>query len=124
MTTLTELIRDIHARNIEAGWWNDPDTGESLIGNKMVEAAKILLIHAELSEAVEYHRKGGTDNHLKQFPGIAVELADVFIRWADIVGALGLTEFMAMVINEKREYNRQRADHQKNSRVAEGGKKY
>ena len=123
-TELTEVISDIHWKNIQAGWWNDPETGKELLGNPMVEAAKLLLSHSELSEAVEYHRKGGADNHLPEFPGLAVELADVFIRWADMVGALGLTDIMAQVIKRKREYNRARADHSRSARVATGGKKY
>lgn len=120
---LTQLIRNIHDANIAAGWWT-ASNGDDLRYDPMVQAAKILLIHSELSEAVEYHRKGGNDSHLTDVPGVAVELADVFIRWADIVGALGYGEVMEEIIARKREYNRRRIDHTATARAAEGGKKY
>lgn len=123
LSPLTALIADIHRRNVAAGWWTDND-GTDLRDNPMVQAAKMLLIHSELSEAVEYHRKGGKDSHLPERDGLAVELADVFIRWADIVGALGYADTMAEVIAEKRAYNAKRADHSRAARNATGGKKY
>lgn len=46
----------------------------------------ILLMGTELSEAFEYLRKGGgMDNHLPEYPGEAVEMADLFIRGLDYI---------------------------------------
>jgi NTP pyrophosphatase (non-canonical NTP hydrolase) len=42
---------------------------------------KIALMHAELSEALEYSRKGdGPSDHIPEFSGMEEEFADVIIR--------------------------------------------
>jgi hypothetical protein len=118
----TAAIVDIcHGMSYNAGWWHDLQTGESLIGQRNV-GELLCLVHSEISEAMEGHRKGLMDDHLPNRPMIEVELADAIIRICDIAGALGLDLPGAIV--EKLQYNAQRADHKLENRKADGGKKY
>jgi len=56
------------------GWW---DEGREL-------GTVIALMHSELSEALEYGRKGdGRSDHIPDYSGIEEELADVIIRIMD-----------------------------------------
>ncbi len=57
----------------EKGFWENPREFGTLIA----------LIHSELSEALEGHRKGDMAN-------VAEELADVVIRLADLCGGLSI----------------------------------
>lgn len=82
----------------------------------------IALCHAELSEALEGHRKSLMDDKLPQFPMITVELADLLIRVFDMCGGLKLD--LAAAFIAKMEYNRTRADHKLENRKAPGGKAY
>ena len=82
----------------------------------------LCLIHSEVSEALEGHRKGKMDDHLPHRKSIEVELADACIRIFDLAAGLGLDLGGAIV--EKDLYNQQRADHKVEARLAEGGKKY
>lgn len=84
-------------------------------------ATKLALIHSEVSEALEGVRKGKMDDHLPHRSALEVELADAAIRIFDLAGALGLDLGSAIV--EKLAYNAQRADHTREARAAEGGKK-
>ncbi len=64
---LNSLVKDIHSKNIEAGWWNDPETGESLLNHKFtpyVVATKIMMTVTELAEATEGYRKDLMDDKL------------------------------------------------------------
>lgn len=93
MTPTLDQIRaridDIHARNVAAGWWNDPKTGEDLHGKR--PALELLaLVHSELSEGLEGVRKGLMDDKLPHRPMIEVELADAEIRACDLMGGFGL----------------------------------
>lgn len=108
-----------HANSVNAGWWHDLDTGAPLARN----AGELLaLIHSEVSEALEGHRKGLQDDHLSHRPSIEVELADAFIRICDLSEALGLDLGGAVV--EKMAFNRLRADHKPENRRAAGGKRF
>ena len=120
MHATNALVGYIHQQNVDAGWWNDLQTGESLIGKRNV-GELIALVHSELSEALEAHRKDLMDDKLPHRKGIEVELADAVIRIYDMAGGLGLDLGGAIV--EKLEYNRKRADHKPENRRAVGGKK-
>src|SRR4051812_41087862 len=74
-----------HGASAEAGWWDGVDPRAP-----HVVPAKLCLIHSEISEAMEGHRKGLMDDHLPHRTMIEVELADAVIRIADLAGALGL----------------------------------
>lgn len=100
-------------------WWRDLDTGEPLKRNV---GELLCLIHSEISEAMEGHRKGLKDDKLPHRPMIEVELADALIRILDAGEGLGLD--IGGAVAEKLAYNRQRADHKPENRRKEGGKKY
>lgn len=117
----TALVNICHGEATAAGWWNDLCSGESLIGKRNI-GEMLCLIHSEISEAMEGHRKGLPDDKLPHRPMIEVELADAVIRIADLAGAMRLD--LGGAIAEKLEYNRKRADHKPENRKADGGKKY
>lgn len=89
---------------------------------KAVVAQKLCLIHSEISEAMEGHRKGLQDDKLPHRPMMEVELADAVIRISDLCGAMGYD--LGGAIAEKLAYNAQRADHKPENRAKDGGKKY
>lgn len=101
-------------------WWRDPTTGEYLVGRN--EPEMIALIHSEVSEGLEHLRKGTMDDKLPHRKGIEVELADAMIRIGDMAAALRLDLGGAIV--EKIQFNRDRADHQLESRRQAGGKAF
>lgn len=111
-----------HAAAKQSGWWTNIKTGEDLTetGNFNV-AEKLCLIHSEVSEAMEGHRKGLMDDKLPHRKMIEVELADALIRIGDLAGALGLD--LGHAVAEKMAYNGKREDHKIANRIA-GGKQY
>jgi hypothetical protein len=101
-----------------AGWYKDPQTGEDIQRNF---GEVVALMHSELSEALEAHRKNLMDSHLPYRNGIEVEFADLIIRVLDTCGALELDIAGALI--EKNRYNKNRADHKLENRK-NNGKKY
>lgn len=83
---LPELCRKIgdwrQSKGFETGVHNIPE--------------KLLLIHSEVSEACEEHRKGN-------WYEFEYELADIFIRLADLADGCGIN--LAKKINDKMEKN-------------------
>jgi NTP pyrophosphatase (non-canonical NTP hydrolase) len=118
---LSVAAEAIHRRNVDAGWWSDLQTGESLKGKRNV-GEMLCLVHSEISEAMEGHRKGLMDDKLPHRPIIEVELADAVIRILDIAGGLDLD--LGGAVAEKMEYNRKRDDHKRENRLKDGGKAY
>lgn len=105
----------------EAGWWNDPSTGEPLDPHRLAPE-KLLMIHTEISEATEGFRKGLMDDKLPNRAMAEVELADALIRIHDFAGALGLD--LGGAVADKLHYNTTREDHKPENRAQEGGKKF
>lgn len=129
------LVRASHDASFAAGWWLHKPTGldlvevvrnpngplQELLAGALV-AQKLCLIHSEVSEAMEGHRKGLMDDKLVHRTMLEVELADAVIRIADLAGALDLD--LGGVITEKMAFNAIRPDHKAEAREAAGGKAY
>lgn len=113
--TLREVQDHVYEQSKRMGWHDGADTASNV-------PTKLCLIHSEVSEAMEGHRKGLMDDKLPHRSMMEVELADAVIRILDLAGALGLDIEGALV--EKSNYNLVRADHQLEARAAEHGKKY
>ena len=127
---LKKLQENIHQGNVDAGWWTDLDTLQSLAEEcrirtrfgKALVAEKLCLIHSEISEAMEGARKNLMDDKLPHRKMIEVELADAVIRILDLAGALQLD--LACAIQEKLAFNKTREDHQIENRMKDNGKAY
>lgn len=119
MNPLAECLRRLtkiqHGVSKEAGWWDDVDRQDP-----NVKAAKLCLVHSEVSEALEGMRKGLMDDKLPLRPMEEVELADTLLRIFDYAGAYDLDIGGALV--EKMRFNTVREDHKKEHREAPGGK--
>lgn len=110
-----------HGLAKESGWWTNLKTGEDLTTKDNIPE-KLCLIHSEISEAMEGHRKTLMDDKLPHRPMIEVELADAVIRILDLAGAKGYDLGGAIV--EKLQYNANREDHKPENRLKAGGKTY
>jgi hypothetical protein len=115
---INELCSIVHEANRK--WWTDINTGEYPIKRNVGEL--LCLVHSEISEALEGHRKGLMDDKLPNRQMIEVELADTIIRIFDISAGLKLDLGGSFV--EKMEYNRIREDHKIENRLKDNGKKY
>lgn len=123
-TNINEICDEMYQNCVEAGWYTDIKTGERLVMNI---PERLMLMVSEISEAMEAYRKSTQDDKLPQYSGMSVELADLFIRMCDLVGYLKDIGYPDMedfdkIVQEKRWYNAQRADHKMENRKAKGGK--
>lgn len=94
-----EIAVRVHRVAVKKGWWDGSHTDQE----------KILLMHCELSEAVEHLRHDNRkSDHIKKFSGVEEEFADVIIRIMDLAikRKLRIAEAIAakMRFNEKRSY--------------------
>ena len=87
------------------------------------KAARIALIHSEISESLEGIRKQMRDKHLPKHAAEVVELADAVIRIFDYIGGYHKDCSFEDIINEKLEYNLMRSDHKIEDRDKPSGKK-
>lgn len=118
---LNLLSKEVFAACVDAGWYTDRETGESIIETRNTPE-QIALMHSELSEALEGIRKDKMDDHLPHRKSVEVELADCVIRIADLCGRLGLDLGGAVI--EKMAYNATRADHKLENRRLSDGKRF
>jgi hypothetical protein len=116
-TNFNELAAEIHSANHQ--WWHDPVTGARLQRNK---GELLMLVVSEIAEAMEGERKDLMDDHLPHRKMAEVEFADTLIRILDYAGAYGFD--LDGAVAEKREYNKHRADHKIEARLAANGKKW
>lgn len=112
------IVARCHGASVSAGWWANLDIHHDC----HIVPAKLCLIHSEISEAMEGHRKNLMDDKLPHRKMIEVELADALIRIADLAGALKLD--LGAAVDEKMAFNAQRPDHKLETRAAAGGKAY
>lgn len=110
--------KDCHSAAVKGGWWYDEDG----VKKDRNVGELLCLIHSEISEAMEGARKGLMDTHLTHRTMMEVELADCIIRIFDLAESRGFN--LGQTIYEKLEYNKSRADHKKENRLKEGGKKF
>lgn len=125
--SISELTHLIHDLNVKAGWWNNLETGEDLTSKQGEQPKRnipemLCLVHSEVSEAMEGHRKNLMDDKLPHRSMLEVELADAVIRILDMCGGLGLD--LEGAIFEKLAYNQQREDHKIENRLKSDGKKF
>jgi len=106
-----------HGLAREAGWWDNRN-----LDDPQTIPTCLCLVHSEISEAMEGARKNRMDDHLPHRKAFEVELADAMIRILDLAGAYQLDLGCALV--EKLVYNTQRADHKRDARAADDGKKF
>ena len=127
---VSALVERCHGDAEKAGWWKDIKSGvdhkqevrdRSRFGKALV-AEKLCLIHSEVSEAMEGHRKSLQDDKLPHREMFEVELADALIRICDLAGAAGID--LAGAVVDKLLFNAVRPDHKVEARAAEGGKAY
>ena len=114
---LTELSLKVHEANKK--WWVNPSTGQRIERNK---CEILVLIHSEISEALEGVRKDLMDDHLPNRKMEEVELVDAVIRIMDYMGAHNID--MQAIFDEKMAYNAKRIDHTLEARLQKNGKKF
>lgn len=119
LESLTAVCHELAAKS---GWWTDKKTGQPLTAAQVNIPEKLCLIHSEVSEAMEGHRKDLMDDKLPHRKMLEVELADALIRIHDLAGFLGLD--LAGAAIEKLAFNQKRPDHKMENRLKEGGKAF
>lgn len=114
---LNDYATETHEANIN--WWLDLETGLPKARNI---GELLCLIHSEISEAMEGHRKNLMDDKLPHRKMMEVELADAVIRIFDLCASQDFD--LEGAYQEKMKYNSTRLDHRIENRKKIGGKKY
>jgi len=107
---LDDWADEIYAWAKRKGWWNKSD-----LSNHNEVAAKLCLIHSEISEALEALRDREVDMRVVDGKpeGLVTELADAVIRILDLDAALraqGITKYSILdAVRVKMDYNETRS---------------
>lgn len=112
--TITELAQRIHQAARLNGWWADREQIIASVPASLrpqavanIRIAALGLIQSEAGEAIDNVRLGcQPDDKLPQYPGAAVEVADVIIRCLDLAEWEGWP--IAEIIESKLAKNRER----------------
>jgi NTP pyrophosphatase (non-canonical NTP hydrolase) len=97
---ITTLINESNKTAVEKGFWDGwIEASKTTEGMNNLITTKIMLAVTELGESVEALRKGDSDEFTE-------EIADTFIRLADLVGQLDLPLEKSMIA--KMEKNKSR----------------
>lgn len=108
-----------HAEQLKKGWGTDPDG--SVPGPHHLVPRALLLMHSEISEAMEEIRKPGIEPSSIYLSagakpeGFVVELADLLIRVFDLCGRYRLPLAKAMAL---------KLDHNRTRPPRHGGKRF
>lgn len=103
INVMEDLQREVHKSAVEKGFWEESD---KKLGNYEI-SEKLLLIHAEISEAVEALRTGNPpDKYVPKRSSFEVEMADAVIRMMDLAEAMNFS--LAGAIIDKISANRSR----------------
>lgn len=113
--TITSWAEQIHALAVEKGWWDRVPPGAGPEQTMPVVLEKLLLVHSEISEAVEELRAGHwyrdvyyrIESGGDKPEGFPVEIADAVIRLLDLCWFLAID--LENVVAQKHAYNKTRA---------------
>ncbi len=94
---INKFSQDAHGTAVSKGWYDQQREGPELLA----------LIHSEVSECLEALRKGDPpDRYCPEHGNAVIELADVFIRVADMAGFYGWD--LGNAVEAKMEFNKTR----------------
>lgn len=114
--SLQDRAEECHQNSVRHGFWYNEDGSIMSADDPMVVAAKLCLIHSEVSEALEAIRVQQHHYYLsgpdEKPEGLLSELADVVIRAFDLAEALRRQGFckttIEQAISDKMVYNESR----------------
>lgn len=96
---IKDLVKVTHENAKAKGFWNDFEKVEDKQQLNLELCQRLLLIHGEISEAMEALRVGDMDNFQE-------EIADTVLRLVDLCGGIGID--LDKKLSEKIMFNKNR----------------